>query len=214
MPSPTHPRDNLGHIRRQLDEAQRTFTALEMRPHESLRDFEYRVKGIASKGRGNLAADLLFCLLMPNVDAAQDFVHRSESQENMQRLTLAILLYQIEHGKLPDTNWAEQIAPYLGEKPERYFSCPSRPSPEGQTTYALVQYGDTLPADLDTILLVELAEPVPLNKAVISVDEVLEHKRTGDSHRSGMNVAFRSGAVRFLTSSSNDEELRRMLGRE
>jgi hypothetical protein len=40
----TDPQDNLISIRRQLDEAQRTFNTLEMRPNESLRDFEYRVK--------------------------------------------------------------------------------------------------------------------------------------------------------------------------
>ena len=44
MPSFQHPEDNLADIRRQLDEAQRTFNTLEMNPKESLRDFEYRVK--------------------------------------------------------------------------------------------------------------------------------------------------------------------------
>jgi len=36
--------DNLADIRRQLDEAQRAFNTIKMRPKESLRDFEYRVK--------------------------------------------------------------------------------------------------------------------------------------------------------------------------
>ena len=48
MPSP-FPHDNLSDIRRQLDEAQRQFNALEMRPRESLRDFEYRVKRHSDK---------------------------------------------------------------------------------------------------------------------------------------------------------------------
>ena len=48
MPSPP-PYDNLADIRRQLDEAQRTFDALKMRPRESLRDFEYRVKRHSDK---------------------------------------------------------------------------------------------------------------------------------------------------------------------
>ena len=43
MPSPS-PRANLADIRQQLDEAQRTFDNLTMRPRESLRDFEYRVQ--------------------------------------------------------------------------------------------------------------------------------------------------------------------------
>ena len=44
MFSTKRPEDNLADIRRQLDEAQRTFNTLEMNPKESLRDFEYRVK--------------------------------------------------------------------------------------------------------------------------------------------------------------------------
>ena len=48
MPSPS-PHAHLTDIRRQLDEAQRQFSALEMRPSESLRDFEYRVKRHSDK---------------------------------------------------------------------------------------------------------------------------------------------------------------------
>jgi len=48
MPSPS-PHDNLTALRRQLDEAQRQFNALEMKPRESLRDFEYRVKRHSDK---------------------------------------------------------------------------------------------------------------------------------------------------------------------
>jgi hypothetical protein len=44
FPLTTDPRNNLATIRRQIDEAQRTYSTLEMRPRESLRDFEYRVK--------------------------------------------------------------------------------------------------------------------------------------------------------------------------
>jgi len=43
------PRHNLSAIRRQLDEAQRTFNTLKMRLNESLRDFEYRVKRHSDK---------------------------------------------------------------------------------------------------------------------------------------------------------------------
>ena len=48
MPSPS-PHDNLTALFRQLDEAQRQFNALEMKPRESLRDFEYRVKRHSDK---------------------------------------------------------------------------------------------------------------------------------------------------------------------
>jgi len=160
-------------------------------------------------------ADLFIVLLCPADDVFERAIWRSECSENMQRLALAILLYQLENGNMPDENWAEQIEKYLGENAEQYFSCPSNPLPKGETTYALVQYSDTGGAAAglqDTILLVELKESVPLDKAVVTVDEVLERKRTGSLHVGGMNVAYRSGAVRFLSESASDEELFRLLG--
>ena len=147
---------------------------------------------------------------------------RADCFENMQRLVLAIKLYQLDNGKLPDGNWAEKIATYLGENPEQYFSCPSNlhlegASTKGETTYALVQYGNNVPEHHETILLVELKTPVPLDKAVITtVDDVLalpQKYRDSAPHPGGMNIARRSGAVLFVTMSVNESELLRWLGR-
>ena len=44
MSETVRPEENLQEIRRQLDEALQAFNALDMKPGESLRDFEYRVK--------------------------------------------------------------------------------------------------------------------------------------------------------------------------
>jgi len=44
MLSTAHPQENLQDIRRRLGEAKEKFDALKMKPGESLRDFEYRVK--------------------------------------------------------------------------------------------------------------------------------------------------------------------------
>ena len=164
-------------------------------------------------GRDSLFAKMLISLLLPHVDALEGAVQRSECADNMQRLTLAILLYRLENGRMPDQNWATQIQKYLGENPEQYFSCPSNPSPRGRTTYALVQYGNSLPTDPDTFLLVEVPTPLLYQQAVITVDEVLQRSRTGSSHLNGMNVAYRSGAVRFSAQSVGPAELRRLLGR-
>jgi cystathionine beta-lyase/cystathionine gamma-synthase len=49
MTSTERPHDNLQDIRRQLDDAKQQFDALEMKPRESLRDFEYRVKRHSDK---------------------------------------------------------------------------------------------------------------------------------------------------------------------
>jgi len=64
---------------------------------------------------------------------------------------------------------------------------------KGETRYALVQYGDTVAGSL---LLVELSEAVSLDKAVITVDEVLENFKQRSLLNDYNNAAFRNGAVR------------------
>ena len=49
MPLAEQPDANLQEICRQLDNAQREFDALDMKPGESLRDFEYRAKKHSDK---------------------------------------------------------------------------------------------------------------------------------------------------------------------
>jgi len=159
--------------------------------------------------------------------------YRLECSDNLQRLALAVLLHQLEHGTMPGENWAVQIEKYLGENPEQYFSCPSNPAPRGSTTYALVLYGDAVPGSL---MLIELPEAVPFDKAVITVEEMVELCRIsieqGESvccgqvriveravsrvkaHPNGMNVAHRNGAVRFMPQTIAKEELLWLLGRE
>jgi hypothetical protein len=149
-----------------------------------------------------------------SINRIEERMLETKCSENLHRLALAMLLYQLEHGKMPDENWTGQIEQYLGENPEQYFSCPVSPSVKGETRYALVQYGgttgDTVAGSLDTILLVELNEPVALSEAVISVDDVLERKRWGCGQFFNV-TAFRSSAVRHV---EDEEELLRMLGRE
>jgi len=164
-------------------------------------------------GRDTLHAKMLISLLLPHVDTLEGAAKRSECMDNMQRLTLAILLYRLENRRMPDQNWAIQIQKYLGENPERYFSCPSNPAPRGQTTYAMVLYGNSLPTDPDTILLVEIAQPLAYQQASVTVDMVLQRRRMGSSHPGGMNVAYRSGVVRYMSQSVGSAELIRLLGR-
>jgi hypothetical protein len=181
--------------------------------------FGWRFLGLTPDGRGKILADTLIQLLCPAVNACDGAVQRLECVENMQRLTLAILLYQQEHGKLPDENWGEQIKPYLGKDAERYFSCPLKPSPQGETMYAMIQHGDTTPDSLDTAILLELKASVPLDKAVISVEEALQEcqrlQQQFHHHPGGTHAGYRSGAVRFVPDYNIDEaELLRQLGRE
>ncbi|MCL2744706.1 MAG: hypothetical protein FWE67_12725 [Planctomycetaceae bacterium] len=166
---------------------------------------------ISPNGRGHRVADACAALCQA-LDGIEERVWCSECADNLQRLSLAVLLYQCENDKLPDENWAAQIEKYLGENPKQYFSCPTNPSPEGETTYAMVQYGDKVDSR-NVLMLVELSKPVALEKAVVSVDDVFNRRNTGSMHRGGMNAAHYSAAVRFLNDTVDDEEeLRRLLG--
>ena len=159
--------------------------------------------------------DAFIAVLAPatlrEVEKTEARLAKLECADNMQRLVWAVLLYRLEHGTMPDENWATQIKKYLGENPEQYFSCPGNPSPEGKTTYALVQYSEDVPETLDTILLVELKEPVPFAQAVISSDEILTLRI--DVHDGGVNTVRRSGAVWQLSEHTDEKELARLLGR-
>jgi len=154
----------------------------------------------------------ILAISIPSVDFSAR-IEYADCAMNMQHLVLAILLYRLEHGTMPDENWAAQIKQYLGDNPEQYFSCPSNPAPEGETTYALIQYGDTVPENFDTLLLVELKESVPFDKATITVDEILAQKRMGSQHTGMLNTAYQSGAVRWLSEYTDEKELARLLGR-
>ena len=68
-----------------------------------------------------------------------------------------------------------------------------------------MQYGDTTAGSL---MLIELSEAVPINKAVITVNEMLEHKWWSDGQSCNAAVC-RGGAVGNV---ENEEELLRMLG--
>ena len=154
--------------------------------------------------------------------AHNEAVQRSQCAENMQRLALAMMLYRLENGEVLEENWAAQIEKYLGEEAEQYFSCPTNPAPKGETTYALVWFADTVGGSLDTPLLIELTESVPLDKAVVSFDEVSElirgrevregnRVRRINPHVAGTNVAYSSGAVRLVQREEEpmSEELQR-----
>ena len=188
------------------------YDALQTMPPQAfetmIKEMEFQVRRdlflqvFTARSRGTTFAKMFTALFMPAVSAYHDAAQRSECAENIQRLTLALLLYEKEHGTLPGGDWVKAITPYLGEHGERYFSCPSNPSPPGETTYRLVQHSEGVPMEPDAILLVEQISPVPFNKAVIPIEDVLPlgewHQRQPLPHGQRTNVSRRSGAVRFL----------------
>ena len=163
---------------------------------------------LTTGGLDAVMAHSLIAFLTPAIQAFEEMVLRVECSDNLQRLALAIMLYQLENGNMPDENWVAQIEKYLGKKPEQYLSCPMNPSPKGETTYALVQYGNGVPEGHEAILLVELKKTVPLDHAVISVYDMLELVTILEQitpHYGGMNTIRKSGAVVFLSSAAKKE---------
>jgi hypothetical protein len=171
---------------------------------------------LTSNGRGKIVSEILLSLLFPAIDATERAVQRSECVYNMKRLTLALLLYKAEHDEFPKTDWIEKIKPYLSDHSEffeQYLRCPScSTQDEGKTNYALILY-DKLPEDRDTLLLVELLEPVPFEEAVVSVEQALSpSSRIGSLHSGGFNTAKQNGAVTFHSKTTAEEEWQRLLG--
>jgi len=184
---------------------------------QQLRPFswEFFRQMLTARARGTNLGEIMPVALVEATGDITEATQVTRCASNIHRLALAILLYELEQGTMPDENWVEQIATYLGDNPEQYFSCPANPSPEGKTTYALVRYGDDAPIDANMVLLVELKEPVPFAEAIVSVDELLEQERMGGRHSVGFKfTAYRSGAVLFLPNYMNETELLRLLGRE
>ena len=87
------PHDNLAKLRRQLDETQRTCNALEMRPHEPLRDFEYRVKRHSDK--------LLSLKVAEKVQQEQVEQEAREAEERLKKKSLTGWLWAITYPELP-----------------------------------------------------------------------------------------------------------------
>ena len=135
---------------------------------------------------------------------------RAQSQEclaNMQLLTLALLLYEKEHDKLPDGDWRAAIQPYLAGTPadeanaDKYFRCPSCPAAEDETTYVMIS------GTSNQVLLVETHEPQTNEPRTLeSVMNAL-----GSNHSGSVNVGLRSGAIRSLDKDTAPDELRKLL---
>jgi hypothetical protein len=116
----------------------------------SSRDFRIPLSFFFVRSRTKYFGDTLTSLNTESIDSIRVSMQRCECSENMQRLTLALLLYEKDHGKLPDNNWPMDIRPYLGNKAEQYFRCPSSGLAKGNTSYSLVNGGENLLVETDS----------------------------------------------------------------
>ena len=173
------------------------------------------------RSRTNKIMDTLMALLVPAVQAGREAWRRVECAENTQRLTLALLLYEKEHGSLPEGDWREAIKPYLGEEADKYFQCPSHRLAQGETNYAMIGGVENGVDSPHRILIVEVMQPqklgegdgrLPLEKAQFGDKRDKSFDGLGSYHAGGINVGLRSGGMPFITESINPEVLQGLLG--
>jgi len=166
----------------------------------------------------------------------REIEHRRQCFENMRLLTLALLLYEKDHGKLPDGDWREalktteraggasppvmhQDSPAGLRPPLFVFQCPSHPGlADDETTYAMIRReSGEVPTTPYTLLLVEVHPPMKMTGNDGTIPEALARfNRTEDgqptdgldsNHSGGCNVSYRSGAVAFISRFILEEEL-------
>ncbi len=161
-----------------------------------------------------------------SASALQEVENRRTCSDNLKRLTLALLLYEKDHGRLPgeDVDWREAVKPYLGPEPEKIFRCPSHPSAGDVATYAMIAgVGNPNPGP-NQILLVEVVQPqkfgegngrIPREKARFWHDlEKPDESRPDDFdglggyHYVDVFAGFRSGAVLDLFNATEPEKLK------
>ena len=160
--------------------------------------------------------DTKIALTIPALQAGSEAWRRVECIENMQRLTLALLLYEKEHGAIPEDDWREAIRPYLGENAEKYFRCPSHGLAQGETNYAMISGVSNPQPTPYQFLLVEVMQPQKLGEGDgrILLEEAKfsqENDGLGSHHTGGINVGLRSGAVLFIVKNTKPEELQSLL---
>jgi hypothetical protein len=165
-----------------------TFDVDSLSQRPSLNPFRY----MTVRSRTERMGDVLLKLLAPAVGAVNEALNRSECNVNMQHLTLALLLYEKEHGKLPEGDWQTAIKPYLGEDADKYFHCPS----DKQAVYALVKGGS------DLLLVETVPETQPEGCVTIPNEPGLFKSK----HPGTYNAGYRSGAVRNTAIRKKDSE--------
>ena len=162
----------------------------------------------------------LMSLFIPAVQAGREAWRRNECLENMQRLTLALLLYEKEHGSLPEGDWREAIRPYLGEDADRYFQCPSHRLGEGETNYAMIGGVENGVDSPNRILIAEVMQPqrlgegdgrLPVAKAQFGNYGDTDFDGLGSRHPGGINIGMRSGGLRFISVTTKPDVLQSLL---
>ncbi|MGL4943128.1 MAG: DUF1559 domain-containing protein [Thermoguttaceae bacterium] len=187
----------------------------------SLRPSFNPLQWLTPSGRSEQVGSVLQSLLLPAVNAAHEAERRATCVMNLKQLTIALMLYEKDHGTMPDGDWREAIRPYLGENSEKYFRCPSHPNlAADETTYAMIRREDgaTSLATPNSLLLVEVGSPMTFSGNDGTITEATARATNprlkpdatdglGSYHAGGYNTSLRGGGVRFFSQTMPKETL-------
>ena len=174
--------------------------------------------------RTEFVRDVFFSLWVPSsqMELVRHAERRRQCTENLKLLTLALLLYEKDHGKLPDGDWRVAVKLYLGDNANKYFRCPSGSAAEDETTYAMIRRtSGVMPHAPYTLLLVEVFPPMKMtgNDGTIPEAKAVYSWRTGEqppegvgsNHAGGFNISSRGGAVRFISTSASPAQWKALM---
>ncbi len=186
------------------------------------------------RGRSELLGRMLVAQTFSPYKHMPEIEQRYICMGNLKCLTLALLLYEKDHGRLPgeDVDWREAVKPYLGPEPEKYFRCPSHHLAEGETAYAMIAGVENPSPSPDQILIVEVVQPQKLGEGNGRIsrekakfwqkDPAKQDERRPDdfdglgsyhfSHlHGGIFAGCRNGTVRALAEATEPEKLEMLI---
>lgn len=90
------------------------------------------IKTLFPSTRSELMGDTIANLLLPAIEAFSEAVHRIECSDRMKIITLAMLIYEKQHGRLPPAwtvdkedqrlhSWRVTLLPYLGDNAKKLY---------------------------------------------------------------------------------------------
>jgi hypothetical protein len=105
--------------------ANENFSSILLGTHPAAPEPEVFQEFMSRGERSSLLADLFTSQYVPAIDQFHEIRHRTECKENLLRITVAMLLYEKEHGALPPAytvdeqglplhSWRVLLLPYLG----------------------------------------------------------------------------------------------------
>lgn len=173
--------------------------------------------------RSEMVCDSTISANFPGFKSIREAMSRPKCAMNMMKLNLALLLYEKDHGKMPEGDWRTAVRPYLGDDPDRYFRCPSHHLEPDETSYAMIGNIENKSPGPNQVLLVEVfqAQKFGEGEGRFPKDKIQmwtgrgsipdDFEGLGSYHSGGLNMSTRGGCVRFLSTTIDPEFLEELM---